>query len=250
MRRAVAREGWWVRRVLKPAVFVSALWPLAWLIRGALTGKLGANPVEKITHWTGFTALTFVLLALSISPLQRALGMPALVHLRRMLGVYGFLYACLHFGIYWLDQTVLANVGFSAELVLEDVMKRPYITVGFAAFLMLLPLAATSTNGMVKRLGASRWKGLHRLAYFAAAAGVLHYLWKGKMEEDWAVAYGLLLVALLGWRLAVGWFRRGRAASAALAVIGDRPSRLAVAPSNQAAGGGVLGEPAEGVGGS
>lgn len=250
MRCAVGREGWWVRRVVKPAVFVSALWPLAWLVRGALAGRLGANPVEKITHWSGFTALTFVLLALSISPLQRALGIPSLVHLRRMLGLYGFFYACLHLGIYCVDQTVLAGVGFSPALMLEDVMKRPYITVGFATFLMLLPLAATSTNGMVKRLGALRWKALHRLAYFAAAGGVLHYLWKGKMEEDWAVAYGLLLVALLGWRLAARWLRRGRAAAPAPAVVVGYGPRPAVASSNERAGSGATVEPAEGVGGS
>ncbi len=204
-------QGWWVRRVVKPAVFVSALWPLAWLVRGALTGDLGANPVEKITHWTGFTALTFVLSALCITPLKNLLGVPSLVHLRRMLGLYGFFYALLHFGIYWVDQTLFSGLGFSPRLVVEDVVKRPYITVGFTAFLMLVPLAVTSTDRMIRRLGARRWRALHRLVYLAAAGGVLHYLWKGKMEEDWAVAYGLWLVVLLGWRVATGRLReRGR----------------------------------------
>ncbi len=204
-------RAWWVRRVAKPAVFVVGLWPLAWLVRGALVGDLGANPIEKVTHWTGFTALTFVLLALCITPLNSLLGLPSLVHLRRMLGLYGFFYALLHFGIYWVDQTVFAGSGLLPRLVVEDVIERPYITVGFTAFLMLVPLAVTSTDRMVKRLGARRWRALHRLVYLAAAGGVLHYLWKGKMEEDWAVAYGLWLVVLLGWRLSTGRLReRGR----------------------------------------
>jgi sulfoxide reductase heme-binding subunit YedZ len=201
---------WWIRRVVKPALFVLALWPLAWLVWGVVVGGLGANPIEKITHWTGFTALTFVLLALCISPLKAMLGWSSLLHLRRMLGLYGFFYALLHFGVYWVDQTVLAGVGFSPRLVAEDVLERPYITVGLVAFLMLVPLAATSTDGMVRRLGARRWRALHRLVYFAAAGGVVHYFWKGKMEEDWAVAYGLLLVGLLGWRLVAGRLRERR----------------------------------------
>lgn len=220
-----------MRRVVKPAVFVLALWPLAWLVRGALAGDLGANPIEKITHWTGFTALTFVLLALCVTPLKVFLGLPALVHLRRMLGLYGFFYALLHFGVYWVDQTVFAGVGFSPRLVAEDVLERPYITVGFTAFLMLVPLAATSADRMVKRLGARRWRALHRLVYFAAAGGVLHYLWKGKMEEDWAVAYGLLLVGLLSWRLVAGRLReRARAVPArgVMGVVPAHPSPLEV----------------------
>ncbi|GBD31189.1 MAG: protein-methionine-sulfoxide reductase heme-binding subunit MsrQ [Gemmatimonadales bacterium] len=227
----VRTQGWWVRRVVKPAVFVLALWPLAWLVRGALAGDLGANPIEKITHWTGFTALTFVLLALCVTPLKVFLGLPALVHLRRMLGLYGFFYALLHFGVYWVDQTVFAGVGFSPRLVAEDVLERPYITVGFTAFLMLVPLAATSADRMVKRLGARRWRALHRLVYFAAAGGVLHYLWKGKMEEDWAVAYGLLLVGLLSWRLVAGRLReRARAVPArgVMGVVPAHPSPLEV----------------------
>lgn len=227
MSSGVGTQSWWVRRVVKPAVFVLSLWPLGWLVRGVVVEDLGANPVEKITHWTGFTALTFVLLALCVTPLKELLGLPSLVHLRRMLGLYGFFYALVHFGIYWVDQTVFAGVGFSPRLVVEDVVKRPYITVGLTAFLMLVPLAVTSSNRMVKRLGARRWRALHRLVYFAAAAGVLHYLWKGKMEEDWAVAYALLLVGLLGWRLVAGRLReRGRVQSP-----GRMAARFAARPS-------------------
>lgn len=227
-------QGQWIRRVVKPAVFVLALGPFAELVRDAFTEGLGTNPVERVTHWTGFTAFTFLLLALSVTPLQKLLRLNALIQVRRMLGLYAFFYACLHFTTYWVDQTVFSGEGLSLALIAEDVAKRPYITVGFTAFLLLIPLALTSTNAMLKRLGAARWKALHRLVYFAAGGASLHYLWKGKMEEWWAVAYGLVLVGLLGWRVVTRRLETRRtptsqsvtpAAAASPAVGGTAPAR-------------------------
>lgn len=191
----------WIKRVLKPVAFVASLGPLGWLVRDILTGHLGANPVERITHFTGLTALTFLLIALGVTPAQRLLGMSGLVQLRRMLGLYAFFYALLHFTIYGLDRTLFEGTGWSLQAIGEDIGKRPYITVGFTAFLILCALAATSTNGMVKRLGGKRWKRLHQLVYVAGALGVLHFLWLVKADIRQPTTYGLVLVALLSFRL-------------------------------------------------
>ena len=191
----------WIRRVVKPVAFVASLGPFAWLVRDLLTGRLGANPVERITHFTGLTALTFLLIALGVTPAQRLLGMSGLVQLRRMLGLYAFFYALLHFTIYGLDRTIFEGTGWSLQAIGEDIGKRPYITVGFTAFLILSALAATSTNGMVRRLGGRRWKRLHQLVYVAGALGVLHFLWLVKADVRQPTAYGVVLVALLGFRL-------------------------------------------------
>lgn len=191
----------WVKRVVKPLAFVASLGPLAWLVRDILTGNLGANPVERITHFTGLTALTFLMITLGVTPARRLFRLSPLIQLRRMLGLYAFFYAVLHFTIYGLDRTLFEGTGLSLASVLEDVAKRPYITVGFTAFLMLSALAATSTNGMVKRLGGKRWQRLHQLVYVAAALGVLHFLWLVKADVRQPATYGLVLVGLLGVRL-------------------------------------------------
>lgn len=210
----------WVERVVKPLVFLGSLGPLGWLLRDALTGNLGANPVEYITHFTGLAALTFLLITLAVTPLRRVSGIGALVRLRRMLGLYAFLYAVLHFGIYALDRTFFEGTGWSLDVIAKDIAKRPYITVGFAAFLMLGALAATSTDGMVKRLGGKRWQRLHQLVYVAAALGVLHFLWLVKADVSQPTAYGLVLVGLLAVRLTRGggvrrsWARAGQRAEA------------------------------------
>ena len=194
-------QGQWIKRVVKPVAFVASLGPLAWLTRDILTGHLGANPVERITHFTGLTALTFLLIALAVTPAQRLLGLSGLVQLRRMLGLYAFFYAVLHFTIYGLDRTLFEGTGWSLQAIGEDIGKRPYITVGFTGFLILCALAATSTNGMVKRLGGRRWKRLHQLVYVAGALGVLHFLWLVKADVRQPTAYGVVLVALLSFRL-------------------------------------------------
>ncbi len=186
----------WVRWVAKPAVFTSSLVPLAWLIADAATDQLGANPVEAIRLFTGDWTLRFVLITLAVTPLRRLTGWNALLRLRRMLGLFAFFYACLHFVSYiWLDQ------GFRLDEIMADVLKRPYITVGFTSFLLLIPLAATSTNGMVRRLGARRWQRLHRSVYAVAIGGVIHFLWLVKSDITEPAIYAVLLTLLLGLRL-------------------------------------------------
>lgn len=190
-----------IKRVVKPLAFVASLGPFVWLVHDIFTGNLGANPVERITHFTGLTSLTFLLITLSITPARKLLGLSPLIQLRRMLGLYAFFYAVLHFTIYGLDRTFFEGTGWSLAVIAEDVSKRPYITVGFTAFLILCALAATSTNGMVKRLGGKRWQRLHQLVYVAAALGVLHFLWLVKADIRQPATYGLVLVGLLGVRL-------------------------------------------------
>lgn len=190
-----------VRWVLKPTVFVAALVPLGLLVRDAMTGGLGANPVEEITHRTGLTAITLLMLTLAVTPASQLLGTGWLVRLRRMLGLFAFTYAVLHFLTYVTDQTWLTGEGLSLAVVAEDVAQRPYVTVGFATFLLLVPLAVTSTRGWVKRLGGRRWQQLHRLVYVAGAGAVLHFLWQVKADTRRPALYGLVLVLLLGYRL-------------------------------------------------
>lgn len=206
-----------IRRVLKPAVFIIALIPAALLVRDFFQGDLGANPIEEITHRTGTWALTFLMITLSVTPMRRLLGIGALVHLRRMLGLFAFFYVSLHFLTY-----IVLDQFFELPAIVDDIAKRPYITVGFASFLMLIPLALTSTNRMVKRLGGRRWQRLHRLIYVAAAGGVLHFLWQVKVEEPRPIIYGLILVVLLGYRI---WEQRVQARRARRA-----PRRAAPAP--------------------
>ncbi len=175
--------------------------PLAFLVYRALNNDLGANPIETINRYTGDWVLRFLLLTLAVTPLRRLTGWNALLRYRRMLGLFAFFYACLHFLSYaWLDQYfVLADI-------VKDVAKRPYITVGFACFLMLIPLAATSTNAMIRRLGARRWQALHRLVYLIGAGGIVHFLWLVKSDLREPLIYGAILTLLLGFRL----WRRAR----------------------------------------
>jgi sulfoxide reductase heme-binding subunit YedZ len=181
---------------IKSASFVACLVPLAVLVRRGLTGGLGANPIEYITHSTGWWTLSFLLITLSVTPLRRLTGLNWLLRLRRMLGLYAFFYATLHFTTYiWLDQF------FDPASIVKDIAKRPFVTIGFAAFVLLIPLAATSTNAMVRRLGARRWQQLHRLIYAIASLGVLHYWWLVKKDVTEPVVFALLLGMLLGVRL-------------------------------------------------
>jgi sulfoxide reductase heme-binding subunit YedZ len=160
--------------------------------------ELGANPIQTITHHTGDWSLRFLLITLSITPLRRLSGWNWLLRFRRMLGLFAFLYASLHFGTYLvLDQF------FDFQAIAEDIIKRPYITVGFAAFLLLIPLAVTSTNAMVKRLGGRNWQRLHRLVYLIAILGVLHYLWLVKGDFLKPLNYAGILAILFSYRI---WF--------------------------------------------
>jgi methionine sulfoxide reductase heme-binding subunit len=181
---------------LKVAVFALCLVPLvrlAWL--GTHHG-LGANPIEYITHSTGWWTLSFLLITLSVTPLRRLTGWNWLLRLRRTLGLFAFFYVSLHFVTYiWLDQF------FDWGGMLKDIAKRPFITVGFTAFVLLIPLAATSTNAMVRRLGAKRWQRLHRAVYIIASLGVLHFWWLVKKDIREPLVFGTLLGLLFLARL-------------------------------------------------
>jgi len=181
---------------IKAAVFVLCLLPLGLLLWRAANGQLTANPIEFITHTTGWWTLALLMITLSVTPLRRMLDLPWLLRLRRMLGLYAFFYACLHF-LTWL----VLDQFFDWHAILKDLVKRPYITVGFTAFVLLLPLAATSTNAMVRRLGAKRWLALHRLVYVIATLGVVHFLWLVKKDIREPVAFGVVLAILLGVRV-------------------------------------------------
>ncbi len=178
----------------KPLVFCVSLLPLVWLCWLAWQDRLGANPVETLSHRTGDWSLRFLLLTLAVTPLRRLSGWNWLLKFRRMLGLFAFFYVCLHLGVYLIfDQF------FDPAAILEDIAKRPYITVGFAGFLLLIPLAATSTNGMIKRLGRN-WQRLHRLVYLIGVLGVVHYWWLVKADISEPLLYAGLLTMLLGYR--------------------------------------------------
>jgi sulfoxide reductase heme-binding subunit YedZ len=182
-----------VSRLLKPAMFFLALLPLALLVWNALHDGLGANPVEAITFETGEWGLRFVLITLCVTPFRRITGWQVLVRLRRMLGLFAFFYLCLHFLTY-----LVLDAFFDFRYILEDITDRTYITLGFTSFVLLIALAATSTDAMVRRLGGRRWRRLHKLAYVAAAGGVLHFLWLVKADLREPLIYlGILLLLFL-----------------------------------------------------
>jgi sulfoxide reductase heme-binding subunit YedZ len=190
--------GFFMIRYLKVAVFLACLAPLGLLGWDAYTQNLGANPIEKITHTTGDWTLRFLLITLSITPARKLLGVPALIKFRRMLGLYAFFYGSLHFSTYiWLDKF------FNLHEMLADVAKRKFITVGFTAFVLLIPLAVTSTAGWIRRLGGKRWQMLHRLIYITAICGVIHYLWLVKADIRKPLEYAAILAVLLSYRVGV-----------------------------------------------
>lgn len=179
---------------LKAALFVLALLPFARLVGFAVAERLGANPIEFITRNTGDWTLYFLCITLAVTPLRRLSKWNWLIKLRRMLGLFAFFYAVLHFTTFlWFDHF------FDLDEMLKDVVKRPFITVGFIAFLLLIPLAATSTNGMVKRLGSRRWQWLHRAIYLIAPLGILHFWWMKAGKHDFAqpILFGAIVASLL-----------------------------------------------------
>lgn len=186
----------WVRRVIKPVAFAAALIPAGRLLVAAVTDGLGANPIEEITHQTGKAALVLLLVTLAVAPVRKLTGVGALIGLRRMFGLFAFTYVTMHFLTY-----IVLDQFFAFAYIVEDVLERPYITVGFTSFLLLIPLALTSTKGWIKRLGGKRWNALHRLVYIAAAGGVLHYLWLVKADTSKPIFFGVILIALLATRL-------------------------------------------------
>ncbi|MBU0592851.1 MAG: sulfoxide reductase heme-binding subunit YedZ [Gammaproteobacteria bacterium] len=187
----------------KILLFLACLIPLARLLWLGFNGGLGANPIEFITRSTGTWTLTFLLVTLGVTPLRRLSGWQWPIRLRRMLGLFAFFYACLHFTTYiWLDQF------FDFSGIYQDIFKRPFITIGFTSFLLLIPLAVTSTQAMMRRLGGRNWQRLHRLVYLITVGGVLHYWWLVKKDVTQPAIYAAVLVLLLGYRL---WYRLFRA---------------------------------------
>jgi len=200
------------RFVVKPLVLVACLMPAAWLaagVAGVAGVSLGANPVEKILHELGKWGLNFLLVTLAVTPLRQLTGWVHAMRLRRMLGLAAFFYLLAHFLFY-----VLVDQGFDPAMLVEDIARRPYITVGFAGLVLLVPLALTSTRGAMRRLGR-RWQTLHRLVYPAAVLGCVHFYWQVKADIREPVVYFAILVALLGWRWWKHWQRLGRAGQAA-----------------------------------
>ena len=188
------------KRWIKVPIFLLALLPVALLVRGALTGNLGVNPAETIQLTTGRWALKFLLLSLTVMPVRRLTGWNVVIQYRRMLGLFAFFYATLHFTSYWAF-----DLSFAFGAMVADVWKRPFITLGFSAFLLLVPLAVTSTKGWIRRLG-KRWALLHRLVYVAAICAVIHFAWKVKVFTGDPVWYAVTLTVLLLFR--VGWSLR------------------------------------------
>jgi methionine sulfoxide reductase heme-binding subunit len=192
-----------LRRWMKPLVFVLCLSPVLLLGWQAMHNGLGANPIEFITHFTGDWTLRFLVIVLAITPLRKLLRLPELIRFRRMVGLFAFFYGLLHFTTYiWLDKF------FEWSEIWKDVIKRPFITAGFTAFVLMIPLAITSTAGWIRRLGGARWQALHRLVYVSAMAGAVHYYWLVKSDIRRPLAYGAAIGILLLYRVAMKWWPR------------------------------------------
>jgi methionine sulfoxide reductase heme-binding subunit len=200
----------------KPVVFVLCLVPVGLLIWRAIEGDLTANPIEYITHRTGDWTLRFLVITLAITPLRKLLRMPELIRFRRMLGLFAFFYGFLHFGT-WIG----IDKFFAWSEMLKDVEKRRFITVGFLGFVLMIPLALTSTAASIRRLGGKRWRLLHRLIYLSAVAGVIHYFWLVKSDIHKPLEYAFLVGILLAWRLGSWLVDRFRPATTTVA----RPGR-------------------------
>ncbi|HEY3302518.1 MAG TPA: protein-methionine-sulfoxide reductase heme-binding subunit MsrQ [Candidatus Binatia bacterium] len=213
-------------KIVKVFAFGACFIPLGLLGWDGYHGNLGANPIEVVTRSTGTWTLVFLLITLAITPLRKLTGWNELIKFRRMLGLCAFFYACLHFTTYaWLDQF------FDVAAIVKDVAKQPFITVGFASFVLLIPLAVTSTGAMVRRLG-KRWQQLHRLIYLIAIGGVIHYGWLVKADDRLPLIYGAILAALLCYRLFRAWGTRlwlGIRSQAPAAIAGETEARQATA---------------------
>ena len=187
-----------LKPLTKPAVWVLALAPAMWLLLGAINNTLGANPAEALIRSTGDWTLRLLCITLAVTPLRQLTGWHALARLRRMLGLFTFFYGCLHFLCFaWLDM------GLDGAAILNDIPKRPFILVGTAALLTMLPLAATSFNSAIKTMGAARWQALHRLVYATALLALLHFFWMRSAKNDFAevAVYAAVIALLLGWRV-------------------------------------------------
>ena len=185
-----------ITRVVKPALYFTALLPLAWLLFALFTGLVMGDQVKFMQHVTGDTVLTCLMLTLLVTPLRRLTGWNEIIKVRRLIGLTAFWYACLHLTTY-----VVFDQSLDVGEILADIRKHPWVLVGFTGFLCLVPLAITSTNGWIRRLGGKRWQRLHRLVYVAAMAGVLHYWWLVKKDLTYPILYGVILLLLLLPRL-------------------------------------------------
>jgi sulfoxide reductase heme-binding subunit YedZ len=206
-----------IRWVLKPVAFIAALLPAAWLVWAAVTGNLSVNPLSDVTNTTGIWTLRFLCITLAITPIRRLTGWNAAIRFRRMIGLFAFFYGSLHFLTYLIADRFAGLVEFPdgivsmttvrnlAASVATDIGERPFITIGFAALTCMVPLAATSTAGMIRRLGGRRWRALHRLVYASAILGVAHYLWLVKLDVRPPLRYAALVGVLLALRV---WWAR------------------------------------------
>ncbi|MGA0570213.1 sulfite oxidase heme-binding subunit YedZ [Variovorax sp. VNK109] len=191
----------------KPLVFALALLPFAWLVYGAFADALGANPAEYLIRSTGDWTLRFLCIGLAVTPLRVMTRTPAFARFRRMLGLFAYFYVVLHLVSYaWFDM------GFEIEDIARDIVKRPFILVGFAAFVLLTPLAATSFNRAIRALGPQRWQRLHRLVYVIAGLGLLHFFWMRASKNNFGevAIYAVIIGVLLGWRAWQAWGPRAR----------------------------------------
>jgi methionine sulfoxide reductase heme-binding subunit len=198
-----------MRRTIKLLIIVAALVPTAWLAWGLWTANLGVNPAETIQLQTGRWALKFLLITLAVTPIRRLTGWNAVIKYRRMLGLFAFYYASLHFLSY-----IVLDQYFDWRGMLADIGKRPFITVGFTAFVLMVPLAVTSTKGWIRRLGRN-WQTLHRLVYLSAICAGVHFIWKVKVVSGAPVWYGLAIGGLLGFRVVWQWRRIARRSESA-----------------------------------
>ncbi len=199
-------QKWLLHPAAKPIVFMVCLLPFAWLFYGALTNQLGANPAEALVRATGDWTLRFVCIVLAVTPLRVISGTPALARFRRMLGLFSYFYVVMHLLSYsWFDM------GFELADIAKDIAKRPFILVGFSAFLLLTPLAATSFNAAIKAMGARRWQQLHKLLYLIAGLGLLHFFWMRAGKNNFAevFVYAAIIAVLLGWRV-LNYLRKKR----------------------------------------
>jgi len=208
-----------VSKWTKVAVFLLCLIPFADLLWRLIRSDLGINPVETLQHGTGDWTIRFIVFTLCITPFRKVFKLPDLIRFRRMLGLFAFTYGCLHFLTY-----LGPDQNFSLTAMWRDVAKRPFVTVGFTAFVLLIPLALTSTARWIRRLGGRRWRMLHRAIYISAICGVIHYYWLVKSAVLRPLTYGAIVVILLVWRLGDWFLRRGRTIRA--------PTKTQGAPAN------------------
>jgi methionine sulfoxide reductase heme-binding subunit len=186
-----------LRNLVKAVVFIAALFPLSWLVWSFQQGTLSANPLSDITNETGVWTLRFIVLTIAVTPFRRITGIHEAARYRRMFGLYAFFYGSLHLMTYlWFDKF------FDLNDILLDIPKRPFITVGFTAFTLMIPLALTSTKNMIRRLGGRKWNLLHRLVYITAICGAIHYLWLVKVVTPPQIIYAAIIAVLLGYRVA------------------------------------------------